>query len=55
MLRIAFSVSILTLFSWSAFAQRVDGPITYPAMQSPDSEIAKALDMTFEDIGLGRE
>lgn len=53
MLRIALSILFLSLFSFSAFAQRVDGPITYPAMQSPDSEIAKALDMTFEETNVG--
>lgn len=53
MQRILFLFSLTLLTLTGAFAQRVDGPITYPAMQTPDSEIAKALDATFEERNVG--
>ena len=53
MKRILLLFSLLVFLLTGAFAQRVEGPTTYPAMRTPDSEIAKALDATFEERNVG--
>jgi hypothetical protein len=53
MKRIFALLPLLLLCGVSAFAQRVDGPITYPAMRTPDSELAQAFDASFEERNVG--